>query len=379
MILSFLIAKINPDRYNVYMRVLIIFNHPAPYKVNAFNELAKYVDLTVLFERTKSSDRPDSFYSNNEYHFNHIFFKDGYIGREGSISSNVKKYIKAHHQEYDVILMNGYSHLAEIKAISYMSKKHIKFGLLINGGVIKKETWFKKKYKSSLVSKAEYYLSPSKASNEYLIYYGARKENIYNYPYCNIYKKEIHNSSIEEINKIRDKYHLPKDKYLFINASQFIKRKNNEELISLFKDRDEHLVLVGSGPLKSQYENLIKESRLDNVHLLPYLEKRDLFALYRACNAHISLSRQDIFGHTILEALACSLPVISSDKVVSALEYIKDDYNGYIVDINNIDSIKVAMDKVKTISKNNVLKSVINNTFENSAKAIYQILEGLYE
>ena len=33
------------------MRVLIIFNHPAPYKVSVFNELAKYVDLTVLFER----------------------------------------------------------------------------------------------------------------------------------------------------------------------------------------------------------------------------------------------------------------------------------------------------------------------------------------
>ena len=44
------------------MRVLIIFNHPAPYKVNAFNELAKYVDLTVIFERTKAKDRPDSFY-----------------------------------------------------------------------------------------------------------------------------------------------------------------------------------------------------------------------------------------------------------------------------------------------------------------------------
>ena len=49
------------------MRVLIIFNHPAPYKVEAFNELSKYCDLTVLFERTKAKDRPDSFYAANEY------------------------------------------------------------------------------------------------------------------------------------------------------------------------------------------------------------------------------------------------------------------------------------------------------------------------
>ena len=58
------------------MRVLIIFNHPAPYKVNAFNELAKYVDLTVLFERTKAKDRPDSFYAANVYQFKHEFLKD---------------------------------------------------------------------------------------------------------------------------------------------------------------------------------------------------------------------------------------------------------------------------------------------------------------
>ena len=379
MILSFLLVKINDDRYNVYMRVLIIFNHPAPYKVNAFNELGKYVDLTVLFERTKAKDRPDSFYKNNEYKFNHFFLKDHYIGKEGTLSKNVKRYIAAQHHEYDVIIMNGYSHGAEIKAIKYMDKHHIKFGLLINGGVIKKELCLKKRYKTKLISKASFYLSPSNASNEYLKYYGAKSENIYNYPYCNMFKDEIKFSSLEEKERIRDKYHLPKEARIFINASQFIERKNNILLMSLFKNRKDHLLLVGDGPLKKKYEKYILDNKLDNVHLLPYLEKKDLFALYRASDVHISLSKQDIFGHTILEALACSLPVISSNKVVSALEYIKDGYNGYLVDLDNIEKLKESLDKVSTISNENVLKSVENNTFENSAKAIYEVLKRLYE
>ena len=361
------------------MRVLIIFNHPAPYKVNAFNELAKYVDLTVLFERTKAKDRPDSFYSNNEYQFKHLFLKDGYVGKEGTISNNVRKYIKNNKDNFDVILMNGYSHLAEIKAIKYMHKHDIKFGLLINGGVIKKESCLKRKYKSSLISKASYYLSPSKASNDYLIYYGANKEKIYNYPYCNMFKKEIGASFNEEKDVIREKYHLPKDKRIFINASQFIERKNNILLMSLFKNRDDHLVLVGDGPLKNKYQNYIKENNLNNVHLISYLPKDELFKLYRASDAHISLSKEDIFGHTILEALANGLPVISSKNIVSALEYIKDDYNGYLVDVTNTKEISEAMNKVSNINKDNILKSVINNTFENSAKAIYEILEKLYE
>lgn len=378
MILSFLIAKINFDRYNVYMRVLIIFNHPAPYKVNAFNELAKFVDLTVLFERTKAKDRPDSFYSSNDYQFNYIFLKDGYIGREGSISNNVKKYIKKLHHEYDVILMNGYSHLAELKAIKYMAKHNIKFGLLINGGVIKKESCFKRKYKTKYISKASFYLSPSKASNEYLRYYGAKKE-IYNYPYCNISAKEIIKPSIEERTFIRNKYHLPLDKNIFINASQFIERKNNVELLSLFKNREDHLVLVGDGPLKKKYQTYIKENQLGNVHILPYLNKEDLFALYRSCDVHISLSKQDIFGHTILEALVCSLPVIASKNIVSALEYIKDDENGYVVDIKDIENIKECMSKSLKLSKDKARESIKDNTFEKSAESIYNILKGLYE
>ena len=378
MILSFLIAKINFDRYNVYMRVLIIFNHPAPYKVNAFNELAKFVDLTVLFERTKAKDRPNSFYSSNEYKFNYLFLKDGYFGREGSLSNNVKKYIKNHHQEYDVILMNGYSHLAELKAIRYMSKHKIKFGLLINGGVIKKESYFKRKYKTSYISKASYYLSPSQTSNEYLKYYGA-KNPIYNYPYCNIFSSEIVIPSLEERTRIRNKFHLPLDKNIFINASQFIDRKNNIELMSLFKDREDHLVLVGDGPLKEKYQKFIKDNNLNNVHLISFLNKKDLFELYRASDVHISLSKQDIFGHTILEALSCSLPVVASKNIVSALEYISNDKNGYVVDINDIEGIKSSMSKALKLDKDKIRDSITNNTFEQSADAIYKILKGIYE
>ena len=365
MILSFLIAKINFDRYNVYMRVLIIFNHPAPYKVNTFNELAKFVDLTVLFERTKAKDRPDSFYASNEYKFNYLFLKDGYFGKEGSLSN-------------DVILMNGYSHLAELKAIKYMSKHHIKFGLLINGGVVKKESCFKRKYKTHYISKASFYLSPSKASNEYLKYYGAINP-IYNYPYCNIFSSEIVIPSLEERTRIRNKFHLPLDKNIFINASQFIDRKNNIELMSLFKNKEDHLVLVGDGPLKDKYQKFILDNNLNNVHLISFLNKKDLFELYRSCDVHVSLSKQDIFGHTILEALSCSLPVVASKNIVSALEYISNDKNGYIVDINNIEEIKTSMSKALKLDKDKIRESISNNTFEKSAEAIYKILKEIYE
>ena len=361
------------------MRVLIIFNHPAPYKVCAFNELAKYVDLTVLFERTKAKDRPDSFYVANEYKYNTIFLKDGYVGNEGTISNNVRKFIKEHHQEYDVIIMNGYSHLAEIKAIRYMSSHNIKFGLLINGGLIKRETSLKKKIKMSLIKKASYYLSPSRVADEYLIYYGANKEKIYPYLYSNYSIEEIIKEPIKNKDSIREEYGLPLNKKIFVNASQFIERKNNLELISLFRNRDDVLLLIGSGVELKKYQEYISTHKMNNVIIKDYLKKDELFKVLRVCDVYITLSKEDIFGHTTLEAFCNGLPVISSNKVISSLEYIKDGYNGYIVDNSNAQDILEKMDKIDYSYSSNAISSAKNNTYESSAKSIYQILEKVYE
>ena len=357
------------------MKVLIVFNHPAPYKVHIFNELSKYVDLTVLFERNKAKDRPDSFYSANKYDFKCITLTDGYIGNEGSISSGVKNYIKEHHKEFDQIIMNGYSHLAEIKAIKYMSKNNIPFTLLINGGLIKQNEFFlKRKYKASYISKAKYFMSPSQKSDEYLIYYGAKQERIYRYPYSNLSLNDIKH---EEVNKdeLRKEFNLPIDKYIFINACQFIERKNNIQLMSLFKDREDYLVLVGEGKLKSKYEEYVALNKLNNVIILPFMKRDELFKLYKACDAFITLSKADIFGHTTLEGLANGLPVISSDQVICSLEYIKNGVNGFIVSLDNEQEIKEALDNIKNLSSNVAINTAKNNTFESCGKRLYEILE----
>ena len=118
---------------------------------------------------------------------------------------------------------------------------------------------------------------------------------------------------------------------------------------------------------------------MNNVFILTYQKKKDLFELYKAADVHITLSKEDIFGHTILESLANGVPVISSNKVISSLEYIKNGYNGYLVDLNNEEEIISAMDKCDLSLSDNALKTALNNTFENSALSIYQILEDLYD
>ena len=68
-------------------KVLIVFNHPAPYKVRLFNELSKHFDLHVIFERGSNSDRNKGFYFEEKYNFATHKVSGIKVGHEGFISS----------------------------------------------------------------------------------------------------------------------------------------------------------------------------------------------------------------------------------------------------------------------------------------------------
>ena len=76
---------------------------------------------------------------------------------------------------------------------------------------------------------------------------------------------------------------------------------------------------------------------------MDYLNKKDLFEVLKSGDYFITLSREDIFGHTTLEAMANGLPVISSDRVVASKDLIVNGENGFLVDINKEEEIKKAL------------------------------------
>ena len=360
------------------MKVLIVFNHPAPYKIRLFNELAKYFDLEVIFERDKASNRPEAFYNAKEFNFKYSVLKHGYLGEENSNTGELKKIIKKRYKEFDAIIMNGYRTFTEMRAIRYMNKHHIPFTLYINGGIIKEEGSFKRKIKKYFISSAANYFSPCEEADEYLIYYGADPKQIYHYVYSTIYEKDILPKPLakEEKYAIRKKYNLPEGD-LYISASQFIKRKNNTQLIDCFKDLDSHLLLVGEGNQKEEYEAVIKENKQNNVIIFPFKERNELFDIMKCCDGFITLSTEDIYGHTTNESFAMGLPVLSSNKVVGSNHLIKDGENGFIVDLSQNNEIIEKIKLLKTLSSERALETARENTIELMVKTMVDIIKKL--
>ena len=345
-------------------KVLIVFNHPAPYKVRLFNELAKNMELSVIFERGKNKDRSKSFYSENKYQFNLVKVHGLKLGNENFISSGVKKHIKKN--KYDLIVMNGYSQFAEMKAIRYMQKKNIPYALFINGGIINhKESNWKKNLKTSYISKAKFYLSPDNESNKYLEYYGAAPDKIFNYPYSTVYEKEIAKKPLGENDKkaIKEKYGIVGEK-IFVSAGQLIKRKNYQTLIECWKDMptDHHLYIFGDGKEHNRYAKIIQDLHLNNVHLHGFLPKEELFKVFSVSNVFIFPSNEDIYGHVINESLSQGLPVISNLNVNSAKKLL----NKSTGILTNDYSAKNVLHSLKEVEANTTFEDCIKIAKENT-------------
>lgn len=355
-------------------KVLIVFNHPAPYKVRLFNELSKTFDLHVIFERRANKDRNKAFYFEEKYNFTTHKIHGIKVGKEGFISTGVRKHLQ--YNEYDLILMNGYSHFAEMNAINWMKKWHAPYVLYINGGTIKKESCLKRKIKHHFISRANAYFSPDEESNKYLVHFGANPKVIYNYPYSTIYENEI---VTEKPNKaeLRKELGINFEK-VFVSSGQLIARKNYTSLVKEWKNFPENygLFLIGDGNQRKEIEKLIKEEKLNNVVLTGFLPRQQMFKYFQAADVFLFPSKEDIYGHVINEAMAQGIPVISTNKVNSAVKLIKDGENGFL--LNELSGAAL-QDAVKNILKTDCFNSCIStakeNTIEKMAKRHVEIIQ----
>ena len=101
------------------------------------------------------------------------------------------------------------------------------------------------------------------------------------------------------------------------------------------------------------------------------MKKEVLFTFYKASDLFVFPTREDIWGLVINEAMACGLPVISSDMCVAANELVVSGENGFIYPVLDIEQLTKYLQNLiqnatmrEQFSKNNIDK-IQENTMEN--------------
>ncbi|MEI3327412.1 MAG: glycosyltransferase family 4 protein [Thomasclavelia sp.] len=357
------------------MRVLFLTNIPFPYRVDFFNELGKLCKLTVLFERRQATDREWNVDKNLNYKA--VFLKGKSIGHDTAICFEVLRHLN---KKYDRIIVGGYSTPTGMLAIQYLNLKKIPFYLNCDGGYIKHERKINYLIKKYFISKATYWLSTGKETSQYLLHYGAKKEKIYVYPFTSLYKKDILNKPLNEVEKelLKNKLSIS-DKKIVIFVGQMIYRKGIDVLLkAIYKlPKNISFYIVGGKPTE-EYQKYINEYHLNNVFFFEFMDKKHLFQFYQISDIFVLPTREDIWGLVVNEAMANGLPVITTNKCVAGKELIK--HNGYIIPADNINVLAQSIyelindsTKICSFSKRS-LQIIKDYTIENMANIIFDIL-----
>ncbi len=366
------------------MKVLFLTNIPSPYRVRFFNELGKLCDLTVLYERETASDRDNSWLPTNDNAFEEVFLKGIKVSRGFAFNPGIIKYLKNHH--HDVIVIGGYSSPTGMLAIEYCKLHKIPFILNADGGLIREESALQHKVKKHFISSAEVWLSTGKDTSDYLMHYGARVDGIRKYPLTSIGKSDILKQPVTKNEKaaFREKLGM-QNKPTAISVGSFIPRKGFDILIDSWANvnPDYNLLIIGGGPEKDNLNKQIEELKLKNVTLLDFVTTEKLMDYYKACDLFVMPTREDIWGLVINEAMANGLPIITSDKCVAGVELVKNNINGYVVPLEEpetlarkINEILSNDDLANAMSAENLGK-INHYTFEDMAKRHIEIFNNM--
>ena len=174
--------------------------------------------------------------------------------------------------------------------------------------------------------------------------------------------------------KARERMNLPKDKYIVAFVGHFIERKGITKLVEAVESiPDVYLICAGKGELKPHGQRILFADLVDPDELVYFYNSADIFVLPTlnegCCNA-------------IIEAMACGLPIISSD-----LPFNYDILNhktSILVNPKNVSEIRTAICLVKNsertrarliFNSSNISKKL---TLINRTKRIMSFIDSRY-
>lgn len=361
------------------VKILAFADFPSPYRVEVFKGLAKEYDMLVVFDKMSDQNRNAAWFC-RDTGLNSISLleESGRIRFEQELRQ-IKK--------YDLVLAYDYHIKNAIRLELACIKNKVPYIMNLDGAFIRKN-FLKNILKRYLVTHAAGYFASGSHAADYFKYFGADESRIYYHPFTSLHEDEILEEPVSETEKAEYKKKLgvvkPK---MVLTIGQFIRRKGFDVLLEAWnKELDEtySLVIVGGGEEENQYQQYIADYNLKNVQLVGFKQKEEIFEYYKAADLFVLPTREDIWGLVINEAMACGLPVVSTNMCLGAVELIENGVNGYIVPVNDSKELAEAMKNMlkangKVVGENNIRK-ISDYTYENviksHIKAITEICKG---
>lgn len=171
----------------------------------------------------------------------------------------------------------------------------------------------------------------------------------------------------------------PNGERIIVHTSNFRKLKRVEDVIEVFRRIHEHtpskLLLIGDGPERYHLEELCR--RMDLCHEVRFLGKQDAIEeLLAVSDLFVMPSESESFGLAALEAMACEVPVISSNA--GGLPEVNiHGQTGYLSEVGDVESM--ARNALQILNDDDTLRRFRDAALEQARRFDISIILPQYE
>lgn len=199
---------------------------------------------------------------------------------------------------------------------------------------------------SQVLRNASFILSTGKPGIDFFLASGYSAEKVINFPFLTnlSYFKPI--SALTPTNLIT-----------IFSSGRLINSHKGYDLglnaLAALKDKGYcfHYRIAGEGPDRQTIIQQINDLNLNaEVKLLGWLEPSELINEYQHSDIFLHAARLDPYPNAVLEAMACGLPVISSDKSGSGIDRIVPGNNGELFQSENVKDLECKLKSILDLS-----------------------------
>lgn len=339
------------------IKILWHTSYPAPYRSDFYDKLASYCDITVVYESLRDDER-------NEKWFKEDTSKVKIVNLQ-TMPNKLQRLLYLNRlmkeSDFDYVFNSTYTRLYGMAVSRLANFYHLPLVLEADGGIPGKTGIIKKIIKHEF-DKADYFLSSSKYTDDYFIYYGGKKEKIYPFTFTSLTQQDLIQNATSGCKN--------NDKFTILSVGQIVHRKGYDLLIQAMADFPNVQCNIVGGSATQELKDLMAKYHVNNVHFIDFMKKEELSRYYKQADLFVFPTREDIWGLVINEALSFNLPILSSDNCVAA-KYFMDEYEcGQLFKCKDIEDLKL---KLNAMINNEVqlekyrqetIKAIATNTIE---------------
>lgn len=323
-------------KYRGTMRIVIITNIPAPYRVQAWNEVAHILkdNFLVLF---CSHSEPNRKWNVPTIKFKHLFLKENFHEKSDGVTfvhNNPDIWNHLNNFRPDVVITGGFNPtmLYGFAYCLFRNKKHIPMSDAWEASE-RNLTFLHKLMRKVIYKMSHAFLACSLKGKAYFQSYKLKPDSIYISHYT------IDNSAPDQSNTIY------KRNYDLMFSGQFAARKNPLFFIDVAKRLLQlkpqlKVLILGDGPMKEIILNELNKANID-FDYPGYASQEELPVFYASAKLFLFPTAFDAWGVVANEALNAGTPVLVTPFAGCSEELVIDNHNGYVL----------ALDEEKWIEK----------------------------